>query len=131
MEDGRTILVDRGWAPLRTVRPPLGGPDGLLELTALLRAGGFAGPEFLKPVERSGRSRGSIGPDLPAMTEGLERPMSAVYAALIAPDGAQSFPVVAPPRIDLPNNHLEYAITWYALAAVLLVIYMLFRRRRR
>ena len=29
-------------------------------------------------------------------------------------------------RLDLPNNHLEYAITWYALAGVLAAIYALY-----
>ncbi len=34
--------------------------------------------------------------------------------------------------IDLPNDHLQYAITWYALAAALVVFYiMLVRRRHR
>ena len=34
--------------------------------------------------------------------------------------------------IDLPNNHLQYALTWYGLAATLLVIagMSLYRRRR-
>jgi surfeit locus 1 family protein len=34
----------------------------------------------------------------------------------------------APP--DLPNNHLQYAITWYALAGGLVIIYILLLRRR-
>ena len=32
-------------------------------------------------------------------------------------------------RLMLSNNHLQYAITWYALAAVLAVIYFLYHRR--
>ena len=32
--------------------------------------------------------------------------------------------------LDLPNDHLQYAITWYALAVGLAVIYILFIRRR-
>jgi surfeit locus 1 family protein len=35
------------------------------------------------------------------------------------------------PPPDLPNNHLQYAATWYALAATLLVFYILLVRRRR
>lgn len=26
-------------------------------------------------------------------------------------------PIAGPPRIDIPNRHLEYVITWYAMAA--------------
>jgi len=29
----------------------------------------------------------------------------------------------------LPNDHLQYAITWFSLAVALMVIYFLFHRR--
>ena len=32
------------------------------------------------------------------------------------PEGGQT-------RVDLPNNHLQYAITWFLLAAALLIVY--------
>ncbi len=38
------------------------------------------------------------------------------------------FPVGRQWRMDIRNNHLEYAITWFALAAALLVIYLLYHR---
>ena len=34
-------------------------------------------------------------------------------------------PKAQPVTIDLPNDHLGYAITWYGLAVVLLVIYIM------
>ncbi len=34
-------------------------------------------------------------------------------------------------RFDPPNQHLQYAITWYSLAVAALVIYVLLLRRRR
>ena len=34
-------------------------------------------------------------------------------------------------RLDLPNDHLQYAITWYALAVALIAIYIRFAIRRR
>jgi surfeit locus 1 family protein len=33
-------------------------------------------------------------------------------------------------RIDLPNDHLKYAITWFGLAIAFVVIYGLWMRRR-
>ena len=33
-----------------------------------------------------------------------------------------------PPR--LPNNHLQYAVTWYGLALVLVVAFAIWARRR-
>ena len=33
-------------------------------------------------------------------------------------------------RVSLPNNHLEYALTWYGLAALCVIYYVLFIRGR-
>ena len=33
--------------------------------------------------------------------------------------------------VDLPNHHLGYALTWYGLAAVLVVVYALFSTTSR
>jgi surfeit locus 1 family protein len=40
--------------------------------------------------------------------------------------------IPAPVPADIPNNHLQYAVTWYGLAAALLGVYaaMLIRRRK-
>jgi surfeit locus 1 family protein len=40
-------------------------------------------------------------------------------------------PVGHQARFDLPDNHLQYALTWFALALVLLVIYVLYHRGRK
>jgi surfeit locus 1 family protein len=74
------------------------------------------------------------------------RDLAAMAKALHAPPPATSFvavergppfpgpacqPVRLPIPTDLPNNHLQYAITWFGLAAALVGVYvaMLFRRR--
>ena len=44
------------------------------------------------------------------------------------PPGGLPRPVAA--RVDLPNRHLEYAMTWYGLAATLIGVYLAFARRR-
>lgn len=54
-------------------------------------------------------------------------PMAFVLTDAIAPLEA-----VAPPSIDtLPNNHLFYAIQWFAFAAILLIIYLVYLWRWR
>jgi surfeit locus 1 family protein len=73
--------------------------------------------------------------DLPAMARALHQGQPApAFVALetapgMAPDGC---PLIhAPLPSDLPNNHLQYAITWFGLAAALVGVYvaMLFRGR--
>ena len=41
------------------------------------------------------------------------------------------FPRAAGPEVQLRNNHLQYAITWFSFAATLLVIAGLFIRKQR
>jgi surfeit locus 1 family protein len=40
-------------------------------------------------------------------------------------------PIGGQTRLALPNNHLQYAITWYALAVALVIFAIVFIRRRR
>jgi surfeit locus 1 family protein len=40
------------------------------------------------------------------------------------------WPLGGQTRLDLPNNHLQYAITWFALALCLVVIYVIYMRSR-
>lgn len=35
---------------------------------------------------------------------------------------AKEIPIAAPPRIDVPNRHLEYIVTWYATAALTYIL---------
>ena len=41
-------------------------------------------------------------------------------------EGSAGLPKAETVSIDFPNDHLSYATTWYGLALVLLVIYILF-----
>ena len=64
------------------------------------------------------------------------RDIGAMAASLGAPDPAPTFlmlerpapqgigPVPAAVPVDIPNNHLGYALTWFGLAATLLGVYL-------
>ena len=41
-----------------------------------------------------------------------------------------SLPVGGRWNVVLPNNHLEYALTWYSLALILLVIFIIYHRKK-
>ncbi len=134
LEDGRALLVDRGWVPMEKRDPARraeGQLDGSVTLEGLLRLGGWTGSAWLRPENRSAENTW-IWVDPPAMTAaaGLEQPVTALYLAAGPaanpgglPKGGQT--VVAP-----RNDHLKYALTWFALAGALLVIFTLFHYRR-
>ena len=39
-------------------------------------------------------------------------------------------PIGGQTQLDIPNDHLQYAITWYLLAVALIVMFVIYHRRR-
>jgi surfeit locus 1 family protein len=122
-----SILVDRGFVPLeaadvaaRPGRAALPGP-----VVGVLRRGD-------KPANRVGENLW-YSRDVPAMARALGASAPApVFLMLEQPAPPAGGPTPAPVPIDIPNRHLEYAITWFGLAAALVGVYVatLVRRRR-
>lgn len=138
LTDGRVILVDRGWVP-EDRRDPATRAEGQIEgpitIEGLLRTGGWKGLDFARPPNKP-EERFYFWLDLPVMAQtlhegGVEQGpvIAAVYADAVASELPGGLPVGGQTRIQLPNDHLEYAITWYSFAVILAVIYFLFHYR--
>jgi surfeit locus 1 family protein len=73
--------------------------------------------------------------DIPAMQAQASFPADAKIAPFILqalPQAeAPKFPKPGDPGAGIRNNHLQYAITWFSLAIVLLTITIFFARQRR
>lgn len=143
------VLVDRGFVPDDKKDPrtrpgsqlPAAAEDTLVTITGYARLdGGLAGP-FTPANEPNANRWYTI--DLIAMAETMPDDLGFVapdqYAALVPvfiqlePSGkanSGTLPIVDPVDVKLRNSHLQYAITWYALALVLIVISFLFYRSR-
>jgi surfeit locus 1 family protein len=67
---------------------------------------------------------------LPAMAaaDGLDR-VAPFYIDADATPNPGGWPKGAVTRLELRNDHLQYAITWFSLAIALIVIYFLYHRR--
>ncbi|HUT51211.1 MAG TPA: SURF1 family protein [Alphaproteobacteria bacterium] len=129
---GGAVLVNRGWIPLGRKDPTsrqAGQINGELSIIGYLRA-----------QPRKGRFSPDNAPDknfwfqidLPAMAAHAKLKDTRTYyvqAAEPAPPGG--WPKPAPIRVNLPNDHLKYAITWFVLAAAFAAIYVLYHLRRR
>ena len=139
LTDGRVILVDRGWVPENRRDPATrteGQLDGQLTIEGLLRTGGWKGLDFARPPNKP-EERFYFWLDLPVMAQTLveggvrEGPViTEVYADAVASDVPGGLPIGGQTRINLTNDHLQYAITWYSFAVILAVIYFLFHYRR-
>ncbi len=73
--------------------------------------------------------------DIPAMLAAANPPADAKIQSIVLQElpvpGASSPIVTPPPKAELRNNHLGYAITWYGLAAALVSVTWAFLRKRK
>ena len=125
---GALVFVDRGFVPVALKDAALRGgiPQGEQRFTGIIRApsgrGIFDGAD--DPRKNVWMVR-----DPAVMGAGLgEHPVAPFIVE--AEEGAfpGEWPKAGRTRIGIPNNHLDYALTWAGLALVLVVIYVLYHR---
>jgi surfeit locus 1 family protein len=124
------VLVDRGWVPVDREAPSSrtpGEPAGPVTVTAFLRRGLPQG--WLTPDNEPQRNLWYWF-DLPAMSKaaGVDPP-AAFYLEADATPNPGGLPVGGQTPIELPSPHLNYAITWFSLAGILVVIFVASQRR--
>ena len=129
---GRIVFVNRGYIPAELKDPAkraAGQMGGTVRVQGLLRLPPAGKPNWFLPDNRPDLNYW-FWVDLPAMSaaDQLDRvaPFSIDADATPNPGG---WPKGGVTRLMLPNNHLQYAITWFSLAVALIVIYVLFHRR--
>lgn len=113
---GFTLLVNRGYVPQEMKSGPIPAPSDEVDVTGLLRLsephGGFLRAN--DPAADRWYSR-----DVPAIA--AKRRIGPVAPYFIDADAATSpgWPRGGLTVIRFPNNHLQYALTWFAMAALL------------
>ena len=129
------VAVNRGFVP-QAAKLPLprqqGQVSGEVLVTGLLRSGEprgrFSGKNdaaqnvwFVRsPAELYGGNIGSSGSQ-PSDTAGPDPVRFYIDQTSPPPPGGLPLPLAG--RIELPNRHLEYALTWFALAATLAAVF--------
>jgi surfeit locus 1 family protein len=123
-QDG-TILVDLGWVPNKRLQP-LGLAEGDVTLQGYIRPSEKPGL-FSVSDNRASRQFFTLNTSAIGAALGLHDVAPFVLVAMGEPP-AQGYPDPAQHLPRPPNNHLSYAITWYGLAAALLLIFGLWTR---
>jgi surfeit locus 1 family protein len=128
----RSVLVDRGFVvDTVTQRPPVNPADQTpVELVGVLRVPDRA--TFVTPKNDPGADRW-FSRDVAAMARQLQAPQPAPVFLFAETSTNPTFKdlVPAPVPSDIPNRHLEYALTWFGLAAALAGVYVASLLRRR
>jgi surfeit locus 1 family protein len=123
---GSLVMVNRGFVPYRYKNAGTreqGQVAGLVTINGLARSPRAGKPSTLVP-ENDERGNTFYWKDLPAMLartgEADERKFVPFFVDADKTANPGGLPVGGVTRKDLPNNHLQYALTWYGLAVALL-----------
>ncbi|MCF8474549.1 MAG: SURF1 family protein [Emcibacter sp.] len=129
--NGVSLIVNRGWVP-EDLKDQISRPDTIksqeITLTGVLRKDWIR--EKFAPENDIARNLWYFG-DLEAMAKAKN--LDDVYPMFLYVDKSSNegdYPIGGRTRLNLVNNHLDYAMTWYGLALVLFVIYLIFNIRK-
>jgi surfeit locus 1 family protein len=130
LADGRIVVVNRGFVagPPDVRTRPIPHPEGPVDIVGVLRwpeTRGWFVPGY------DARNDLWYARSLSEMTSQKEWNTTApFYVEQEAPVPVGGVPKPGRLSINLPNNHLQYAVTWYGLAAVLVAVFGFWVRSR-
>lgn len=136
MADGRTALVNRGFVPFELKDPakrPVGQVEGEVSVTGLARNPLHEKPSMMVPENDLAKNI-YYWKDIAAMSARANVGGAGLVPFFVDADATQNpggLPVGGVTLIDLPNSHLQYALTWYGLAGALVAVFGLFAWKRR
>jgi surfeit locus 1 family protein len=136
LDSGDYLFVNRGFVPYERKEPstrPEGQVTGRVNLTGLVRPMLLEKPSSIVPDNDPAKNI-FYWKDIRAMAETSGLPLERFQGLFVDANDAPNpggLPIGGVTIIELPNNHLQYAMTWFGLAAALVgVLGMWFWRNR-
>ncbi len=134
LDDGTRVALNRGWVPQKWQGDAKTSQH--IEARVILRK--VEGSRGFDPANANVPERGIWIYGVPEqLAREWEVDALLPQVAYVLRDNAegysphsQSFPLGHLPRVNLPNNHLGYAMTWFGLAVGLFGIYLILSLRR-
>ena len=124
LADGSLLIVNRGFVPEGRQDPksrPDGQISGAVEIVGAMRWPG--GRHWFTPNDEPAHNLWfSRDPQAIAAAKGLG-PVAPFYVEQETPVPPGGLPHPGKLVVTLPDNHLQYALTWYGLAIVLVVVF--------
>ena len=129
LDDGRIILVNRGWVS-EDYRDPakraFSQIDGQISVTGILRRPGVKG-YFVPENEPENGFWFTLVPSQINRHLGLgNTAIDQFYADALRTSDVVTLPIAAKTELNLRNAHLSYAMTWYGIALALIGVYLAF-----
>nr|WP_246645419.1 SURF1 family protein [Rhizobium redzepovicii] len=127
LADGRALLVNRGFVPYENKEPEMRMQGQLTDqqtVTGLAREKLPGKPSWVVPDNDIAKNI-FYWKDLDVMGESVGLEKARVIPFFVDADSTPNpagLPIGGVTQVDLPNDHLQYAFTWYGLAAVLVAV---------
>jgi Uncharacterized conserved protein len=128
-QDGSILLVNRGFVDMDLKDParrPAGQVEGEVEVVGLAREKLAGKPSSIVPDNDPAKNI-FYWKDLDAMAANAGLDPARVLGFFVDADATANpggYPIGGVTIIDLPNNHLQYAVTWYGLALALAGVFV-------
>ncbi len=125
------VLVNRGWVPERlkdAEHRSEGNVSGEVTVSGVIRAPWTKSYDFL-PGSNAETNVWLYG-ELDQMAAHLNLKVKPVFVELDDLEVPGGWPKGGQTRVTVPNNHVEYSLTWFGLALAMAVIYGLYGVRR-
>ena len=127
---GSIVVVNRGFVPEGRQDPKTHpAPSRVVDIVGVMRWPEQRG-QFTPPDEPA---KGLWFARDPAAMAAVKKwgTIAPFYVDQEGPQPAGGLPKTGPLKASLPNNHLQYAVTWYGLALVILIAAIVLARARR
>ena len=125
-QDGRIVLVNRGWVS-EAYRLPSARPfsisDEIQTIEAIIRAPQRKG-YFVPENEPERGFWFTINPAEIGSYQNVDSAITSFYVDQIRSGEVITLPIAADLKVDVPNAHLNYALTWYGIALSLIGVYI-------
>jgi surfeit locus 1 family protein len=128
---GSVVMVNRGFVPeahREQKARPEGQVAGVVEILGVLRWPEARGQ--FTPADDPDRNTWYVRDHLAVAVAKKLGPVAPFYIDQEAPPAPGGLPKVGPLKVNLPNNHLQYAVTWFGLALALLSVFLIWAFRR-
>lgn len=126
LSNGAQVVINRGFAPAKSFPA---APPGATEIVGAIRFA-EAPSWFVAAHDAAGEVWTVRDPTAMAARKGWGA-VAPFYIEQESPVPPGGLPHPAPLKVQLRNEHLQYAITWYGLAAVWTVMFALWASRQR
>ncbi|MEZ5690211.1 MAG: SURF1 family protein [Rickettsiales bacterium] len=123
VEDGRIILVNRGFSPLNKESKP----QGIQEVTGIIRPARTK--RYFSP-ENMPEKNIWFYEDIVAMSGKTGLDITPIIVEEVKKKGDKGFPIAGDGKTNLYNAHLGYTITWFSTAIIGIIMFGFYYRKK-